>query len=149
MGYKEEIFERVEKQFKSIQNQIRWLNSFERPKKVTDYTKIALKVRDDLREVTFVKDDINNLSEIDDLNKIVDIKNNIDSIEISKYKSELISDLDRKSTQVVEREVERGLLGEASEQVLGRAIDKSEYKELWKTDRSASTKIAIRMKSIR
>jgi hypothetical protein len=72
MGYMEEIFERAEQQFSSVNAQLAWLSSFERPERgATDYTRAAIDVRNELLTYTKIKDDVKfaTLDNIYDLEK--------------------------------------------------------------------------------
>jgi DNA repair exonuclease SbcCD ATPase subunit len=100
MGYMESVFERAETMFSSVDSQISWLSSFERPERGANaYTKDAVKVRDELASISAFKEDIKSTNEYEDLDRI---KRDIKSMPsfLTKYKQELLDSAELKQDKI-------------------------------------------------
>jgi hypothetical protein len=96
--YTEEIYERAEIKFSNIDDQIAWLDSFENPERgATDYTKDALKVRNDLR---LVQDIDKEIEDIDSYDKIEEFKERASGTKIEGIKADILNKIKNKEEKL-------------------------------------------------
>lgn len=94
MGYMEEVFQRAERQFTSVQSQIDWLSGFERKKGA--YSKKAVEVRDELVRATTIKQELNNIKKTASYDELRELKNDAQSLHssISNVKVGLLREIE-------------------------------------------------------
>jgi len=98
--YEEEIYGRAEHLFKDVESQMAWLSSFERPTRgENNYTKDAVKVRDELIQLPLFKQDISSSKEYDDLEKI---KRDVKALPsyLGGHKQELLNAVELKQDKI-------------------------------------------------
>lgn len=158
MGYKEEIFERLELSgFRDVSQILDYLAGdkqtvfgkdvkvkYQKPRSRESYIRFAR----ELAEPFEIEDRIDSLSSLDDMREVEEIRKSIRGIKVD-VSDKLERKLDKRLSEVISKTVERNLLGEASKQIIGKSITREEYRELWKKDRSSAVRIAIRMKQLR
>jgi len=99
----------------------------------------SIKLARELSSIEKIYSDIQKAELID----ISNIKERIDGAYV--HKDKLNQEVESRVGSIVEKD----LLGTSSKEILGKEISKSEYQNLWRTDRSSATKIAIRITKLR
>jgi hypothetical protein len=130
MGYMEEVFQRAEKLFTSDSAKLSWLSSFERPERgATEYTKDALKVRDEFISAEALNRDYKKTSNILELKEM---KQEADSLRF--YGKDVSSDIQFKinSLQEIKIKEEREKEIEVQKQLERDKERKQELKQKYK-----------------
>jgi hypothetical protein len=104
MGYMEEIFERAERQFSSVNAQLAWLSSFERPERgANEYTMAGVAARDELLSYVKIKDDVRMAT----LNNIYDLEKDAREISFGNLRDDALGSVNEKIRQLEGDERER------------------------------------------
>lgn len=136
MGYKEEIFERVETQFSNMQQAYAWLSGFDRPSK-NKYERAGFELSKDVGNYLEVEENLSSTNEYDKLNEL---KKYAQGISYSPLRQKILPEIQEKMDAIseelkdlTEERKEQRLLEEKEQKEKERLLrEKEKYKQIQK-----------------